>query len=130
MRRKHRRSLKDKLLSVKLEIERAKLSKMHGVLNADGCRLETYLHYDDLPAPSMEDRERIKIRLAEQSQSILKMLGAGQEAETHNVNPMTHNPHTGKPYDFSSVEAQFGPYDRADKPTITVPLRHRPVEDA
>lgn len=44
-------------------------------------------------------------------------------AKRHNVNSNTHSPYTGEVYDYSKVEAQFGPYDRPDKPPITVTLR-------
>jgi len=48
---------------------------------------------------------------------------ANMDIEIHDVNPMTHNEITGEPHDYSEVEAKYGPYDRPDKPPVTVTLR-------
>ena len=144
-RKKYPRPLKDMLLEVKLEMELEKLVQLRGVRNPDGSHVETFLHYEDLPPPPLEDRERIRVRFEKNIESLytshklreaerLKLeeqlrrdpgakIEFPAEPEQHNVNPYTHSPYTGEPYDYSEVEAQFGPYDRPDKPPITVTLR-------
>lgn len=122
MRQIHQPSAKDELAAVKLEIERAKLAKLRGTHSADGSHVETFLHYEDLPAPSPEDQDRFYVRLA----SLVSAFEQSEEgAERHDVNPMTHNPVSGEPYDYSEVEAKYGPYDRPGKQPVTVTLRPR-----
>ena len=133
MPRKLPTSLTDDLLAVRLEIEQAKLAKLRGEYSADGSHVETFLHYEDLPPPSPEDQDRFYVRLRAQMEALetaedKTLSGQTQAAQTpaaqrYDVNPMTHNPHTGEPYDYSEVEAKYGPYERPDKPSITVTLR-------
>ena len=124
MRSTSHQSLQDKLLETKLEIERAKLDKLRGAHSADGSHVETFLHYEDLPAPSPEDQDRFYVRLASLVNAIEKNEDDdGAPSKRYDVNPMTHNPLTSEAYDYSDVEAKYGPYKRANKEPITVTLK-------
>ena len=136
MRKKtYARPLKDMLLAVKLETELEKLALLRGVRNADGSHVETFLHYEDLPRPPLEDEERIALRIDSQMERLYQNYKRRMEAKLKgepdtsadsgflDVNPMTHNPYTGEPYDYSEIEAKYGPYRRAGKEPITVTLR-------
>ena len=120
MPRKNANALDDEMRAIKLDIERARLAKLRGTHAADGAEVKTFAHYEDIPAPSPEDQERFYVRLA----SLVEAIEQSAEGdEKHDVNPMTHNPVNGEPYDYSEVEARYGPYERPDKPPVTVVLR-------
>ena len=124
MRKKtYARPLKDMLLAVKLETELEKLAQLRGVRNADGSHVETFLHYEDLPPPPLEDRERMKVRFYSQIEGLYRNYKNKTEGERYDVDPMTHNELTGDPYDYSEVEAKYGPYRRSGKEPITVTLK-------
>ena len=73
-----------------------------------------------------EDRERFMVRHKDFMRKVYEREKAKmqiEDMEKHDVNPMTHCSMTGEPYDYSAVEAKYGPYDRPDKPPVTVTLR-------
>ena len=123
MRQRKSSSLQAQLLRVKLETAQEKLAQLRGVHNPDGSHVETFLHYEDLPPLPPEDRDRLKVRHQHLMKKLWERHKAKMDIHIHDVNPMTHCEISGEPFDYSEVEAKYGPYDRPDKTPVTVTLR-------